>query len=537
MFARLLALVASALVLLTACAEGTLPPPGDSHDDAGAAGSGGQAGAGQDSARGGTRYVPTEEELDAPRPPAAGADIDPDFSLRLEAEEGELGGDAEIGTDAASGDGYVDLSSSGTISWEVDLDQAGDYALAIRARVTPGYGPKVNGIRVDGASVSDFTVNESSTLYEISPVWVQLQAGTQSLQLRARWGYTDIDWVELRPIDPSYLDVEPTLVTPNASTAARRLMHYLERQYGRKTLSGQQGLNYAKTVYSMVGKYPAVLGVDLIDYSPSRVERQPLVPGHGAVEDAIDWWESYGGIVTVLWHWNAPTGLIDTITTDANGNVVDLSWYRGFYTDATTFDLAAALADPESDDYGLLLRDIDAIADQLERLSDHDIPVLWRPLHEASGGWFWWGASGPDAYLELWHLMFDRLTNVHGLTNLIWVWNGQDPDYYPGDDTVDIVSEDYYARQLDYSPQLGRFGAATAYSSVPKIVALSENGTLLDPDRLAESRAGWSWFCLWSGSDYFDPSYNEASMFEAVYTSDQILTLDELPDLTVYPLP
>jgi len=64
---------------------------------------------------------------------------------------------------------------------------------------------------------------------------------------------------------------------------------------------------------------------------------------------------------------------------DTPGN----EWYRGFYTEATTFDVADAMATPASANYELLVRDIDAIAVQLQRLEDAGVPVLWRPLHEA----------------------------------------------------------------------------------------------------------------------------------------------------------
>ena len=93
-----------------------------------------------------------------------------------------------------------------------------------------------------------------------------------------------------------------------------------------------------------------------------------------------------------------------------------------------------ALADPNSADYKLLLRDMDAIAVQLQKFSDAGVPVLWRPLHEAEGGWFWWGAKGPEPFKKLWRLMYDRFTNVHHLHNLIWVdCSGTNPDWYPGD--------------------------------------------------------------------------------------------------------
>lgn len=53
-------------------------------------------------------------------------------------------------------------------------------------------------------------------------------------------------------------------------------------------------------------------------------------------------------------------------------------------------------SDPKG--YNALMSDVDEIAKQLKRLSDADVPVLFRPLHEASGGWFWWGADGSEAY-------------------------------------------------------------------------------------------------------------------------------------------
>lgn len=88
----------------------------------------------------------------------------------------------------------------------------------------------------------------------------------------------------------------------------------------------------------------------------------------------------------------------------------------------------------------LIDADIAEIAKQLNRLRDAGVPVLWRPLHEASGGWFWWGAKGPEAYKKLWYYLYDQLTNVYGCNNLIWVWNGQNPDWYPGDNAQSICT-------------------------------------------------------------------------------------------------
>jgi mannan endo-1,4-beta-mannosidase len=222
-------------------------------------------------------------------------------------------------------------------------------------------------------------------------------------------------------------------VNSAADNNALALYTYLRSIYGKKILSGQQDLSYANWVAEQTGKTPALVAVDLMDYSPSRVEHGTVST---AVEDAITH-HNRGGIVSVLWHWNAPTGLYDT---------EENKWWSGFYTRATDFDVAAALSSTTNANYTLIIRDIDAIAVQLERLQAAGVPVLFRPLHEAEGGWFWWGAKGPEPAKKLWALLYDRLTNYHKINNLLWVWNSLLPEWYPGDATVDILSADVYAK-------------------------------------------------------------------------------------------
>ena len=256
-----------------------------------------------------------------------------------------------------------------------------------------------------------------------------------------------------------------------------------------------------------------------MDYSPSRVERGAAAT---EIEQALEWAKSKGGIVTFSWHWNAPTDLIDS---------EEWPWWRGFYTEATNFDFRAAMDDRDSPERALLLRDIDQIAIQIQRLNEENVPVLWRPIHEASGAWFWWGAHGSKPYMALWRLLYDRLVNHHQLHNLIWVWNGQDPAWYPGDAYVDIVAEDIYDGEHNHAPQQQRYLEATQYTQMSKMVALSETGALLDPSDLQASAARWSWFMLWSGHFATDESWNDDSMKQKVYDSEFVITLDELPSL------
>ena len=339
---------------------------------------------------------------------------------------------------------------------------------------------------------------------------------------QAAWGKCDEPWMEGHcQLSCNRCPVSAQLIDPKASKNTREVMSYLVSTYREQVLSGQHGLEEAEYMAALTGKRPAILGLDLMDYSPSRVE-------HGATSDAteqaMDWWQHRGGIVTLCWHWNAPANLKDP-------------WWEGFYDDGTTFDLGRAMSDPSSTEYQLILRDIDAIAVQLQRLEDAGVPVLWRPIHEASGGvlgaWFWWGDWGPGPYLSLWRLLYDRLVNHHGLHNLIWVWNGQDPSFYPGDQYVDVVSEDIYDKWTYNNPQEKAYLEATRYSKMPKLVALSETGALPDPKRLLDSQARWSWFMLWSGDYATGQSWNDDKMKQSVYTSGFITTLDELPHLAV----
>lgn len=157
-------------------------------------------------------------------------------------------------------------------------------------------------------------------------------------------------------------------------------------------------------------------------------------------------------------------------------------------------------------------------------------------MHEASGGWFWWGAKGSDAYKKLWKYLYKELTNTYGCNNLIWVYNGQSADWYPGDEYVDIVGEDIYPGNHVYDPQVSRFKQAINYGSKTKITALTENGCIFDIDSAVSINALWSWFMTWggeftvNGSNYSE-KYTEKSVIQKMYASKYSLTLGSLPKI------
>ena len=179
--------------------------------------------------------------------------------------------------------------------------------------------------------------------------------------------------------------------------------------------------------------------------------------------------------------------------------------------------------------------DIAGIAQQLLRLQEAGVPVLWRPLHEASGGWFWWGAKGAEPYKALYKYLYDQLTNVYGCHNLIWVWNGQSADWYPGDAYVDIIGEDIYVDKHSYTAHAAKFSEILDYSGGKKIIALTENGTIFDIDNVIATGAKWACFTTWNGgfitaNGQFSDEHTEAEVLKKDYQSEYVITLDELPD-------
>lgn len=176
------------------------------------------------------------------------------------------------------------------------------------------------------------------------------------------------------------------------------------------------------------------------------------------------------------------------------------------------------------------------------------MPILWRPLHEAAGdpkypgnAWFWWGSAGKDAYIQLWKLMYDKFTNEYGLNNLIWVWNAQNPDWYPGDEYVDIMGYDCYPAERDSSSQKWYYDLVKSSTSTKKIIAMTENGSMFDPDGAFNDGTRWAWFSTWNGEfcikdKQLSDQYTTFDEWNKIYNSERVLTLDELPNLKCYPM-
>ena len=442
---------------------------------------------------------------------------------RLEAEDGQLYG-VEVSTARGgfTGRGYVTGFDRDDDRLELTF-QAASGLCELRIRYCSPRGDKGYSVAVNGTTGSGVFAKTGESFAVQSAGKFVLRDGQNSLILRKGWGWFDIDSFELVPaaVAPP-APVPAVLSDPAATPAARRLHAYLVELYGRKTLAGQQDFENLAWIQKQTGREPAVAALDFMDYSPSRVEHG--AKPRGATEKAVAWVRAGGGILTYCWHWNAPADLLD----QPGGQ----EWYKGFYTKATTFDIAAVLADPAGERYRLLLRDIDAIAAELRKFADADIPILWRPLHEAQGGWFWWGAKGPEPLVQLWHLLYRRLTRHHGLHNLIWVYSPPSGGisasaWYPGDEWVDIVAPDIYAgRRPSMSAEWE--SAQVAYGG-RKLVALGEGGDPPDPELMRTFQTRWSWFATWGGAFIRDAS---AEHLRKVFLDEDVITRDELPAWT-----
>jgi mannan endo-1,4-beta-mannosidase len=294
------------------------------------------------------------------------------------------------------------------------------------------------------------------------------------------------------------------LSNPAASPEARRLYRYLWSIYGRRTLAGQQErpvgprdeLDYLERV---TGRLPALLGLDYIIPSENA----------GVNARAVAWHRS-GGIVTLCWHWGAP----------------DIG--TGYENSKKDFDVAAALT-PGTTQNRLMRAQMGEIADLLAELRERKVPVLWRPFHEFSGDWFWWGKHGPEAFKSLWRLMYEDYVVRRRLDNLIWVlgWAGQnvDPAYWPGRAYVDVAGADLYVD--DHGPLAKMFGQVKAIVGDDVPICLHENGPVPDPATLGPE-ADWLWFMTWHSRWLKDPSQNSAEALRRFYRSERYLTRDEL---------
>ncbi|SHM26744.1 Por secretion system C-terminal sorting domain-containing protein [Fibrobacter sp. UWR3] len=303
--------------------------------------------------------------------------------------------------------------------------------------------------------------------------------------------------------------VSATPVTEGATEGAQKLYNFLAMNYGVKTVSGvMTGDVSSATVKELpdvisfqehTGKLPALVGFDFlfatgVKASDSWYQSYTQM----ALDAAKDLW-SQGGIPAFTWHWKDPSDQIDAFYTKSGNDkeYTEFDFTKGFADPACT---ANCTWNKESETYKQLVSDIDEIADMFLGLQEAGVAAIFRPLHEASGKWFWWGTKGGAAFQALYNLVYDEMVGVKGVKNLVWVWNPEytsDKDWNPGTAKYDVISLDIY-EAWDYTTKYTKaYAELTTNYGTDKILAVSENGSIPDMSAMKAGNTVWSWWMPW----------------------------------------
>ncbi|WP_207428755.1 glycoside hydrolase family 26 protein [Pedobacter sp. SYSU D00535] len=238
-----------------------------------------------------------------------------------------------------------------------------------------------------------------------------------------------------------------TLTDPLATSETLNLYAKLSKLSGKAYLVGHQdALAYGvkwkyepgrSDVKDVTDDYPGLYGWEIGGIENAAALNLDSVP-FDEMRSFIKQGYERGGVITISWHGDNPlTG--------------KSAW------DAAPGSVAAVL--PGQTKHAVFVKQLDAVADFLGRLKGDQgepIPVLFRPFHELTGGWFWWGTKGNTAeeYKALFRFTVDYLRNKRQLHNLIMVYNTSNGlkskdnflERYPGDEYVDLISFDAYQR-------------------------------------------------------------------------------------------
>lgn len=329
---------------------------------------------------------------------------------------------------------------------------------------------------------------------------------------------------------PEVEPVTPKLCTSNPLPQAQKLYDYLVSIYGKKTLSGSMAnVNWniaeAELIHETTGKYPAIAFFDYIHLYASSSGSWIDYGNTTVVED----WHNQGGLVGAGWHWMVPA---------YEGASADNVTYE---PEKTTFRPKNAIVEGTWENR-IIKADLEKIAGYLKLLQDKNIPVIWRPLHEAAGNiyepwhgtaWFWWGYDGAEVYKKLWIYMFDFFKEK-GINNLIWVWTTQlnDADFYPGDAYVDIIGRDIYNQKAGLDNAVQYKAIEEAYSK--NLVVLSECGSVATISSQWESGARWAYFMPWyqyNATTLVGHEHADDKWWADAMKQDFVVTRDQLPSM------
>jgi hypothetical protein len=151
-----------------------------------------------------------------------------------------------------------------------------------------------------------------------------------------------------------------------------------------------------------------------------------------------------------------------TIRAHERGAIITYSDHMdNFMTRGTVWDTkknsVATILDEGSAAHNRFIQHLNRVANFFNGLRDKNgdfIPIIYRPFHENTGDWFWWGAPycTPEEFVALWQFTVNYLRNERNIHHVLYAYSPSDPAFrggyekrYPGDEYVDIIGFDSYA--------------------------------------------------------------------------------------------
>jgi len=478
--------------------------------------------------------------------PPADFEIDSESALlKLNAEGGVFDGSAR--TDGTyDGNGYIILEKGKTLVHIAEVPATQHYRIVLAAYSYGGAAISLSTGAEGNSGVYYIPKTDTPQFEQFSLDSIYMGEGPMLLTFEVLSGTASLDYILIEDSSAapnSCYRTPVSVVGKNTGIHTIGTMKYFTDIYGTRMLTAQNvtpGTNAEiDAVYTETGRYPAMRCGDLM-YSSAFVDESNAEAAEKEVELALEWARN-GGITSLGWHWYAPQ-----------------SYSSDFYANGTTFALSEAVTDrdiatatPEelqgmldgamiTEDCLLLIKDIDLIAEQLGRFRDEYLTVVWQPLPDGDSDLYWW-CGDAASYRWLWQLMFTRMNEYHQLNNLVWVWNGSSPAFYPGDDYCDIIGQGIFMNSP--ASNAGRFAALSYISGTCiKPVAMTTCDTIPNADFCKRDNALWLWTAPASGEYTIHPNGSYAETYTSwqrlndAYNSKLCITRDELPDLSTYAL-
>jgi mannan endo-1,4-beta-mannosidase len=293
-------------------------------------------------------------------------------------------------------------------------------------------------------------------------------------------------------------------------------------------------------VKETAGSYPAVYGWEIGNIAG---ERNLDSVSFAKMKEWIREGYERGGVITVSWHEHNPA------------------------TGGTAWDTSGRAVShilPGGSRHEEWKQKLDLVAGFFTDLKGQDgecIPVVFRPYHEHTGSWFWWGAGSCTAeeYKQLWHFTVEYLRDEKNIHHLLYAYStdfiDSEDEYierYPGNEYIDILGFDDYrtVRNNKSADQTNKelhivVGLAEKFNKIPAwtetgLVSIPDTewwtGTLLNRIKTDTMTCKIAWVLVWRNArldHHYAPftDHPSAEDFKKFREDSCILFEDDLPDL------